>query len=62
MSDNPVAKVVAPKGATTASLVAQGKYKCPSCDNTIEVFVRLSELPLCCNHATGKVQMRKVGK
>jgi hypothetical protein len=62
MSDNPVAKVVAPrKGATTGSLVAQGKYKCPSCDNTIEVFVRLSELPLCCNHAT-RVQMQKVGE
>lgn len=62
MSDNPVAKVVAPKGATTGSLVAQGKYECPSCDNTIEVFVRLSELPLCCNHATSKVQMQKVSK
>jgi len=63
MSDNPVTKVVAPRrGATTGSLVAQGKYKCTSCDNTVEVFIRLSELPLCCNHATGKVQMQKVGK
>ncbi len=62
MSDNPVTKVAAPKGVATGSLVAQGKYKCTSCDNTVEVFIRLSELPLCCNHATGKVQMQKVGK
>lgn len=62
MSDNPVVKlVVAPKGATT-TLISQGKYECPSCDNTVEVFIRLVELPMCCNHATGKVQMRKVGK
>ena len=62
MSDNPVVKmVVAPKGATTG-LIGEGKYKCTSCDNTVEVFIRLSELPLCCNHATGKVQMQKVGK
>jgi len=51
MSDSPVEK-----------LVSQGKYECPTCENTIEVFVRLSELPLCCNHATGKIQMRKIGK
>lgn len=60
MSDN-VSTVVAPKGAATNSLVPKGKFECPNCDNTIEVFIRLSELPVCCNHATGKVQMRKVG-
>jgi hypothetical protein len=51
MSDSPVEK-----------LVGRGKYKCPSCDNTVEVFVRLSELPLCCNHTTGKIQMLKLGR
>lgn len=40
---------------------SKSTYKCPSCTNTITVFVNLSEPPVCTNkHIKGGKVMKKV--
>lgn len=34
-----------------------GKYKCPKCANTIQVFITMSAPPVCGKHPTGAVIM-----
>ena len=49
-------------GAQAPTMFPSGKYACPKCDNIVEVFVRMSQEPACCKHATGQITMKKVGK
>lgn len=41
--------------------ISKTRYKCPKCSNSVEVFVNLSEPPVCTNnHIKGGVTMQKV--
>jgi predicted nucleic acid-binding Zn ribbon protein len=44
-------------GAKAPALVPSGHYRCPSCGNSIRVFVKLVESPSCLRHSDGAVKM-----
>lgn len=46
-------------GAKAPTLLPAGKYKCPKCDNRIQVFVKMTTPPACITHSGGAVQMEK---
>lgn len=46
-------------GAKAPTLLPAGNYKCPKCDNRIQVFVKMSMPPACITHSAGPVQMER---